>query len=173
DREDVLGALGQCAHVRVGGGLVSRDYEQRDRLGVYTFSVRGGRPRVRATAAVGGAWQVERARAGLGREPELPRECRAVGAPRSFLARPDQDCALALAQLLAELVAGLREAAAAFEGVPRVLDPRAVTAGRPQPEVDDRRPLGDRLVAEDHDQLGVADRRERQAEAIQGGARLL
>jgi hypothetical protein len=58
-------------------------------------------------------------------------------------ARPDEDRALGVPHLLfVELVEDLG----------------AVPSCGPNPEVDDRRALDDRLVAEDDDDVGVADR---------------
>src|SRR5439155_24930194 len=96
-----------------------------------------------------------------------------MGTAGSFFAGPDQDRALALAQALAESVSLVGEAAAALERVARLLDLCALPARGLDPELDDRRALSDRLVAEDDDELGVADRREREPERVEGGARLL
>ncbi|TML82391.1 MAG: hypothetical protein E6G08_21820, partial [Actinobacteria bacterium] len=54
-----------------------------------------------------------------------------------------------------------------------MLDLGALAAGGAEPEVDDRRALGDRLVAEDHHDLSVANRRKRQPERVERGTRLL
>ena len=53
-----------------------------------------------------------------------------------------------------------------------MLHPGAVAARGLDPELDDRGALGHRLVAEDDHELGVADRRERQPEGVEGLARL-
>src|SRR5204863_787483 len=142
--QHLLRPLGEGSHVGVGGGLVAGDDEQRDRLRALAFAFGGCGPRVGGAAAVGRARQVESARAGLVGKAELPRERGAMGSAGAFLARPDHDRALALAESLAELVRLARETAAGLDCIARVLDLGALAAGGAEPEVDDRRALGDR-----------------------------
>ena len=116
--------------------------------------------------------EVEGARARLVAEAELAGERGEMRAAAALLARPDQDRPLARAQLLAERVARCRRDAGSSRPRRRVYSMRgAGAAGGPQPEVDDRRALDDGLVAEHDHELGVADRRERQAEGVERAAR--
>ena len=91
-------------------------------------------------------------------EAELAGEGGQVRAAAAFLGRPDQDRALAFAETLAQVVSRLGEPPAALDRVAGVLDLRTRAARGPEPEVDDRRPLGDRLVTEHGHELCVADR---------------
>ena len=87
-------------------------------------------------------------------------------------AGPDQDRALSAADALAELVPDPREAAPGLAD--RTIDDLgARTARGLDPEVDDRGPLDDGIVAEDHDQLGVPDRGQREPERVERGADVL
>jgi hypothetical protein len=171
--DHALGALGEGADVRVGCGFVAGDEQQTDRLRVRSLVVGCRGPRVADSPAVWRGRQVEGPAAGLVGEAELACNRCEVCAAGSFLARPDQDRAVALAEAVAELVALVGEAAAALEGVAGVLDPGTLAPSGLDPELDDRRALRYGLVAEDDDELRVADGVERQTERVERGARLL
>ncbi len=159
DREDVLRALGERPHGRVGSSLVARDDQQADRLRVGLLAVRGRSPRVGDTAAVRGGRQVEGGAAVLPFEAERVRE---LGEPRAAApaaSGPDQDRVLGAAQRVLEL--GVQAA------VRDLLHPRPVAAREPDPEIDDRRPVRHRLVADHDDELSACDRRERRAERVE------
>src|SRR5581483_6546230 len=151
-----LGLLGERADVRVGGGLVAGDDQQPDRLGLVALLVAAGRPGVGDAAAVRGLWEIEGAAALAAGQPELLRELRDRSAAASARAGPDQDDALRVS----DIVGGVE-------------DPGAVAACGPDPEIDDRRALDDRHVAEDYDGVGVADRGERQPVAVESAGDLL
>jgi hypothetical protein len=157
---------GEGADVRVRGGLVAGHDQELDRLWIRLLPV-GSRAQPSATR--GPAVREE------------TRRCRLLGEPSwrpggdhlaavSIWAGPDQD-ALGAADAVAEL---LRTLARPPPGSPICSDdPGAGSARGLDPEVDDRSPLDDRIVADDHDQLGVPDRGQRQAERVKRGADVL
>ena len=151
-----LGALGERAHVRVAGRLVAGDDEQADGIHVVALVVGRGGPRVGDAAAVRGRGHVERAAPVLPGEAELLGELRDGGAAAAAGAGPDQHRLLA-----ARDVVRARD------------DGRAVPARLAHPEVDDRRALGERHVAEHGDDLRLADRGERQAVRVERARDLL
>src|SRR5207302_7379245 len=132
-------------------------------------------------AAVRRLRQEEGAAGGLVRKAEVGCERGQMGTAACAAARPDQDGALAGAEPVAELAA-LEPAAGPSRrpgrglNVSRGADLYDLGPGAPglaQPEVDDRRSLDDRVVAEDDDQLGVANCRQREAESVEPVAGLL
>ena len=158
DREHALGLLGERAHGRVGRGLVARDDQEADRLRVLLVAVRA---RAQASATprpfgVAGRWKA--AQPGFAVEPSRCAELREPGAAAAAAA--DQ----------------IRTARSEAERAPRAAcRASARRPGRPRrrcgapadPEVDDRRAVGDLLVADDDDELRRADRRERRAEGVE------
>src|SRR5207253_2991751 len=149
------------------GGLVAGDDQQPDRLGLGAFVVRRRGPRFGDAASVRRFRQEKGAAAGLVSEAKVGRERGQVRTAARAAARPDQDRALAGAKAVAELAA-LELAAGPRRRSRRDLDVSGgadlddLGSGAPrlaQPEVDDRRALDDGILAEDDDQLGVADRR--------------
>ena len=117
--------------------------------------------------------------------PSKPSACAASArraAAAAAAARPDQDRrARRPAALPAELVAGLgqrvqrRRGGAGLRrdvaGRPVVDDLGAVPPRGLQPQVDDGRALGDLVVADDDDELGLRERRERQPERVRAHPR--
>src|SRR5204863_4441812 len=180
DRKHSLGALGERPDVRVGGSLVAGDDQEAERVGLGALLVGRGRPRLRDTAPVRRLGQEEGTAPRLVCEAELRGQLGEVGAAARTTARPDQDRAVARAEPVAELAlpelaAGLRGRAGGYLRVTSrayLDDLGAGPAGLAQPEVDDRSALDDGDVAENDDELGVADRGQRRPEGVEAVADL-
>ena len=135
--------------------------------GLVLLAVAGRGPGVGDAAPVRRRGQVEGAAAGLAaRARAAAASAASVRAALAAGARPDQDRALRVAQPLRRArrrAASLRQPRAAVPGGvcaspggPIVTTSAPLRARGADPEVDDRRALDDRLVADDDDQLGVA-----------------
>ena len=149
--------------MRVGGGLVAGDDSRPIGSGVGLVAVGGRRPRVGDAAAVRRRGKVEGAAAGLRREPERAASaarCAPPAPPGPDQIRTARSASRRRCRARCAGRASRRQSAAALPGgvctepaAPTRDDLGAVAARRLDPEVDDRRALDDRLVAEDDDEL--------------------
>jgi hypothetical protein len=102
---------------------------------------------------------VERGAAGLRLESEPVAELGEPGAAAAGAAGPDQNGAIRVRHALLELPAELR--------LRHVDDLGAVAARLTDPEIDDRSAVGNLLVTDHDDDLGVPDRRQRRPEGVE------
>ena len=177
EHDDAIRLLGESAHVGIRGRLVAGDDKELDRLWIRLVGVGGDRPAERDSTRVGRRRQVEGAGAGLLRESELVGELGDPCPSASARPRPDHDRPLDRAQFPRESAAARRELAAELgSGSGRGLlgagrrahdDFGAVPARLLDPEVDDRRSLDHRVVADHDDDLGLGDAAEREAERLE------
>ena len=168
DRDHGIGVLGERTHAGVGGRLVAGHDEQADPLALQPRPRRRPRPtprrrRARSAARAGGT---RRSRA-------CPRSRAHVPPPRGVRRRRrrgptrSSDRPVRRTEPLPERAARRderrervgRAARSVRDGAARADrdDLGAVPACLPEPEVDDRRAIDDLVVADDHDELGVAD----------------
>ncbi len=180
DREHAVGLLRQRAHARVGRGVVARDDQEPDSLALDLVLVGRGRPGLGDPARVRRGREVERGAAGLALESERVRRLGEPGAATAAGPGPDEHRPLASRAAACRARSATRRAPAARRRRRRVAlgraaggadrdDLGAVAARLLEPEVDDGRAVDDRVVADDHDDLGLADRRERRAERVERG----
>ena len=159
-------AGGELADARIGDGLLPGDQQHAELARAGRARRRRRPPRLRRPHGRS-AWRAgrrrQRRRAPV-REPG-ERSCRPCRRGPDQIRTARSAARIAVAELIRDGVRGRSGRGLDRAGGPDRDHLGAGAPGGPDPEVDDRRALLDRVVADHDDEVGLADRRERRAEA--------